>query len=908
MAPLSSRRPKPRAGAEARLADALGARPEPSPEIAELCESIRQSIREKRPVDEDELVEAEPETMAQQAGTELNDSVQGDTERVQGSYDQMNEPQQGTPELTPQPVETPPEQVSTPDPNAAAAAPDPIDPATTDLNADQDRVDADMEAAGMNSETAQAIQDPNNPVVQARAARGELAETAQSQPGEVMAAQDAALQQASANMASLQEQALAALTESRSNTVSGVGGQQTQMVGTEEQMREQLSTQARQIFADAQTRVNTLLQPLSNNAMEKWRAGVARLSTEFRESLNRVKAWIDERHSGFGGAILAGWDALTGLPGWVTKEYDRAEKKFGDDVCGLITEISTEVNSVIAACEAIIDDARQQIDALYTRDLPEGLQEWAAAERERMQSQLDGLQSQVTTTQQNFNRNLSREAVRSVRAVQDEVAKLREEAKGLIGKIADAINAFLDDPIRAIINGLLSLVGIPPSSFWALVNKIQQVISDIADDPENFINNLVSAIGQGFQQFFDNILTHLLHGFIDWLFGGLPSVGVQIPSDFSLKSLITFFLQLMGITWPRVRKILVRHIGEKNVALIEKAWSIISTLIEKGPEGIFELIKGQLNPENILKQIMDAAINFLVEALIKNVALRVIALFNPVGAIAQAIELIYKILKWIFENAARIFSFVETIVNGMADIIAGNIGGMAKAVEAALAKLIPPVIDFLSSLIGLGDLPDKIVETVKGMQEWVESILERVIGWLVEQGRKLLEAVGLGKKEEPKAGAEGELGAVGDTISFSGGGESHQLWVKESGTTTTVVVASMEESVGQKLARWKSEAPKLKEKQGEAEGLISQALPQLDATEKEAYQAALAKQQAEAQAKASAAPAQEGQAAAPANDAAQKFEQEDQQTVEKEQSLSQILAQLFELFGGGRGRVCTDRS
>ncbi len=698
--------------AEARLADALGARPEPSPEIVELCEAIRESIREKRPVDEDELVEADPEAMAQEAGTDLNDSVQGDAERVQGSYDQMNEPQQGTPELTPEPIETPPAEVSTPDPNAAEDAPDPIDPADTDLSADQERVDADMESAGMNSETAQAIQDPNNPVVQARAARGELTETAQSRPGEVMAAQNAALQQASANMASLQEQALAVLTESRSSAVSSVSGQQTQMVGTEAQMREQLSNQARQVFTDAQTQVNTLLQPLANNAMDKWRAGVARLSTEFRESLNRVKAWIDERHSGIGGAILAGWDALTGLPGWVTEEYDRAEKKFGDDVCDLIMEISTEVNSVIAACEAIIDDARQQIDTLYTQNLPEGLREWAAAERERMQGQLDGLQNQVTATQQDFNRNLSREAVRAVREVQDEVATLREEAKGLIGRIADAIGAFLDDPIRAIINGLLSLVGIQPSAFWALVNKVQQVISDIADDPERFINNLVSAIGQGFQQFFDNILTHLLHGFIDWLFGGLTSVGVQIPTDFSLKSLITFFLQLMGITWPRVRQILVRHIGEQNVALVERAWSIIATLIEKGPEGIFELIKEQLNPADILKQIMDAAINFLVEALIKNVTVRVIALFNPVGAIAQAIELIYKVLKWIFTNAARIFSFVETVVNGLADIIAGNIGGMARAVEAALAKLIPPVIDFLASLIGLGDLPDKIVETV----------------------------------------------------------------------------------------------------------------------------------------------------------------------------------------------------
>ena len=121
--------------------------------------------------------------------------------------------------------------------------------------------------------------------------------------------------------------------------------------------------------------------------------------------------------------------------------------------------------------------------------------------------------------------------------------------------------------------------------FWSLVNKIQQVISDIADDPEGFINNLVSAIGQGFQQFFDNILSHLLKGFIDWLFDGLTSVGVEIPSDLSLKSLITFFLQLMGITWARIRQVLARHIGEENVALIEKAYELIATLIEQGPEG-----------------------------------------------------------------------------------------------------------------------------------------------------------------------------------------------------------------------------------------------------------------------------------------------------------------------------------
>ena len=870
--------------AEAQLAEALGARPEPSPEIVELCEAIRQSIREKRPVDEDELVEADPQAMAQEAGGQLNDSVEGDTERVQGAYDPLNEPPEGAPVLTPEPIETPPAEVGTPDPHAAAVAPDPIDPAATDLGPDQAQVDADMEAAGMNSTTAQAIQDPNNPVVQARAARGELAETAQTRPGEVLAAQNAALQQASANMAGLQEQALAALQQSRANTVAGVAGQQTEMVGSEEQMREQLSSQARQIFGDAQAQVNTLLQPLPDTAMAMWRAGVTRLSGEFRQSLNRVKAWIDERHSGIGGAILAGWDALTGLPGWVTREYDRAEKQFGDDVCELILEISTEVNGVIATCEAIIDDARVQIDALYSQDLPEGLREWAAAERERMQGQLDGLQNQVATAQQDFNRNLSREAVRAVREVQDEVATLREEAKGLIGRIADAIGDFLDDPIRAIINGLLSLVGIQPSAFWALVNKVQQVISDIADDPERFINNLVKAIGQGFQQFFDNILTHLLHGFIDWLLGGLTSLGVQIPTDFSLKSLITFFLQLMGITWPRIRQILVRHIGEQNVALIEQAWSVIAALIDKGPEGIFELIKEQLDPANILKQIMDAAIDFVVEALIKNVAMRVIALFNPVGAIVQAIELIYKVLKWIFTNAARLFSFVETVVNGLADIIAGNIGGMAKAVEGALAKLIPPVIDFLASLIGLGDLPNKVVETVQRLQGWVESILERVIGWLAEQGRRLLAAVGLGPEEEG-AGAAGDT-ELGMMVTFSAQGESHRQWIETRGSDAVLMVASATPTeVEAKLSQWEAKlSTQFAEGEAgraEAAGLIASARVLLGQADVEADTLLLAFQRAN-DARGTGVP-----------------EIPDDDSLEaKQQALGIILSQLFRLFGG----------
>jgi hypothetical protein len=874
--------------AEAGLTAALIERADPSPEILELCDDIRESIRAKRPLDEDEVADADPEEMAQAAGDDLNASVEGEAHRVEGEYSELEEEQQGEPQLDPTPVEPEAEEVSLRDPHADEAIPDPVPDTDVALDADVEASDRDIDEAGMTTEPATHVED--GPIAAAREARGDLGATAEQGPADVLAGQDAALASASAKMAELQAQALAAMASSRSQTVGGVGAQQDQMVESEEATRESVSADARRIFTDAQTLVRAQLDPLPQTAMDKYEAGVTRLKTVFRQKLDRVKEWIDERHSGVGGAILGGWDALTGLPGWVTDSYDDAEAAFGDGICDLITEISADVNTVIATCEQIIEDARADIDELFS-NLPDELKEWARGEQARFQEQLDGLQNEVESTRDDFNSELSRNAVQAVREVQEEIAELREAAKGLIGKIADAIAEFAADPARFIINGLLKLVGISPAAFWRLIDKIGEVISDIADDPMRFVNNLVAGIGKGFEQFFDKFFKHLLAGFFDWLFSGLGSVGVELPRDFSLKSLVTFILQLLGLSWARVRELLVKHVGEENVALIEQAWGIVSMLIEKGPEGIFDMIKEQLDPQQILDQILKAAIDYVVETLIKQVTARVIALFNPAGAIVQAVELIYKILKWVFENAARIFSFVETVVNGMAKVLAGNIQGVADAVELALAKLIPPVIDFLAGLASLGDLPDKVVEVIKGLQGWVYGILDRIIGWLVEKGRQLLEAVGLGTREE--APAEGEEAAgdrdyeLGTSVSFSAGGERHRQWIVVDASDATLMVASTPETVEEKLARWSNSLDETfdegndeqRSKKQEASALISSANTLLGQADSEAD--ALA----QAFARANAA----------RGDDVPEIPSDD--TLEnKQRALTALLGRLFELF------------
>ncbi len=780
------------ARASGALAAELGTRPAPSPEIEELCENIRRVIREQRPPDEDSLLQADPEAAANEAGSQLNDNVNSDADRVGGEYDALDNDPAGTPEQIGEAPAAVPEDVAAGAINADRATPDPLAPEEVSLDNDVANTAKSMTAAGMDTEPAQLVQD--GPIAEARAAHGELDTAAQTDPAEVLAQQDAALGTARGDMEALQAQALQALQQSRTRTIAGSSTQQTGMTGSEEQMRAELGRQAEEIFTNAQTQVNTLLEPLTRTAMEMWETGKTRLATEFEQHLAEVQSWVDERHEGVGGAIVGAWDALTGLPGWVTEEYNDAEQTFGDGVCALIREISTYVNGIIATCETLIDQANTEITTLFA-NAPGDLATWAAAEQEQFRQRLEGMRANVLETQQNFNRELTTSAAQAVQEVRQQVHELREKAKGLIGRIADAIGEFLDDPLRFIINGLLSLVGIEPSRFWALVDRIAQVIGEIAADPLGFASKLLSAIGAGFQRFFDNIGTHLFNGMINWLLSGLGSVGVQIPTDFSISSVITFFLQLMGITWDRVRMLLARHIGEENVALIEQAYTLVADLIEMGPEGIFQLIEDQLDPQHILDTIIQMAIDFLRDALITQITARILLLFNPVGAIAQAIEAIFRVLQWIFENASRIFTLVETVVNGIADILAGNISGMAQAVETALAGLLTPVIDFLASYAGLGNLPERIADAVRGMQEWVEGILDRVIGFLARQARAVLSSLGIGERggEAGEAGGneEGDYdGELGKTVNWSAEGESHRIWINATGAHPRVMMAS----------------------------------------------------------------------------------------------------------------------
>ena len=867
------------ARAREALAAELGERPAPSPEIVELCERIRTAIRENRPEDEDELLETDPADEASDAGATVTSSVQGQSEEVSGSFDALSDPPAGTPELTPTPIEPPSRSAPGMRVDAASAAPDPIPAEDTSLDADLAATDERIASSGIDTRVTQEI--PDGPFGEARAARGELGQAAERTPQEIQAQQQEAIESAQADMAALQARAVEVMQQARAGTVGDVGSGQSGMVASEEQTRESVSQRAQGIYDLAQQRVEEQLRPLSRKAIKRWETGLAALSQEFDDTLAQVKRWIDKRHSGVGGSILAIGDYFTGLPGWVTREYNRAERRFGDGVCDLLLEISSDVNGVVAAAQAIIAQARDDIDAAFTAMEAE-FPDWADQERARFGGMLDRLSRRVTDAQTGFVDDVSERAVTAVNEVHAEAQSRRDEAGGLVGRVVAAIGEFIEDPVRAIINGLLSLAGIPPADFWALVARIEEVAADIADDPERFINNLVAGLRLGFEQFFDHFGTHVLAGFWEWLFSGLET-DIAMPTELSATALFSFALELMGITWARVREILVRHLGPEAVELIETVWELVSTLIEQGPDGLVEMVREQLTPESIVATILEAAVDYLVDTLIEQVIVRVVGMLNPVGAVAQAIDLIYQVCAWVFRNAARIFRFVEAVVNGMADVLAGNIGGLAGAVEQALASLIPPVIDFLAGLMHMGDLPAEVAGVIVALQATVYAAMDRVIGFLVEQGRALLARLGVGGEEDEQEGSGDDGGddELGTTVRFAGGGEGHRLWFDLAGADATLMVASVTESVAAKVAGWRGRLDEVPE---EERGATAARLDALDAVV------------GAADAEGDSLAAAFLQAAADADDGLES--PSDHALENRQRAIAGMLGELFEIFEG----------
>jgi hypothetical protein len=165
----------------------------------------------------------------------------------------------------------------------------------------------------------------------------------------------------------------------------------------------------------------------------------------------------------------------------------------------------------------------------------------------------------------------------------------------------------------------------------------------------------------------------------------------------------------------------------------------------------------------------------------------------------------------------------------------------------------------------------------------VEGVLDQVIGWLVEKGKALLKAIGLGGDEKDKDKKPGADKQIGKTVSFTADDHSHKLWIEAHGESAEVMVASgVPMPVEKKLSVWESNLDQAGERKAEAKSTIAKARQTLVAAKTDV--------EAETEQKKKIKSKPEDTAASAA------FDKAEQKTEAEEDTLGGLLTTLFEIF------------
>jgi phage-related protein len=335
---------------------------------------------------------------------------------------------------------------------------------------------------------------------------------------------------------------------------------------------------------------------------------------------------------------------------------------------------------------------------------------------------------------------------------------------------------------KMVISAALTLIGIDPDSFFQVIDAAMGAIDTIVDDPGAFVGHVIDGVALGFQNFADHILEHLQTGFFEWIVGPLGELGITLPTTWDFLGIFGLVMQVLGLTQAGIRQVIVEELGETAGAIFDFVWRYVAALIEGGLQGLWEQIQNDLSM--LWDTVVEGIKSYLIETIVTQAVIRIATMFNPAGALVQALLTVWNVYQWLRENAARIWGIVEAVVNMMASLAAGNIEPAAAAIEQALASLIPIAISLLANLLGLGGITDKVREVLEGLRETVRNAIRSLI-----QRVRALFSGGTDAEDEPEEEAEGEYDQEpGETETWSAEGEGHRLWIDAGGT---VMMASM---------------------------------------------------------------------------------------------------------------------
>ncbi len=293
--------------------------------------------------------------------------------------------------------------------------------------------------------------------------------------------------------------------------------------------------------------------------------------------------------------------------------------------------------------------------------------------------------------------------------------------------------------MQFIFEGAMALAGNAGAKIMGILNQGKGVLPKIISDPMGFLQNLINAVRNGLGNFVANIGGYLQTGLAGWLFGTLGKAGVVLPEKLNLAGIFSLMTQILGVTWQAIRGQVVKRLGpiaEKVMEQVEKGVELVTVFITKGPIALMEMAQEFLGELQAL--FFDAFIGWLRNTVIGKAVQKLISMFNPVGALIQAVITIYNMIQFFIERAKQIAALVNAVFNSIAEIAAGNLKKAVAAVEDSLAKALPVAFSFLANLVGIGGLVAKIKEIIQKIRKPIDKVVDKVVGFIAGKAKALL--------------------------------------------------------------------------------------------------------------------------------------------------------------------------
>ena len=304
-----------------------------------------------------------------------------------------------------------------------------------------------------------------------------------------------------------------------------------------------------------------------------------------------------------------------------------------------------------------------------------------------------------------------------------------EKVKAFASAAADKVLEFAMEAALALIGG---------TGILDTLREAGQAFRTIVKDPVGFLKNLVEALKQGFNQFKDHILDHLKNSVLDLLFGAVAKTGIKLPKSFSLGDIVNLILQVLGLTYENFREKMVNVLGEGAVSFLESSFDFLIKLAQaKSLAGAWKMILAKA--DQLIESVLEGVKGWVVNKVVTIAIVKLAALFNPVGAIVEAIQTIYKTVNFFIEKAKQLKALLDAVVKSISNIAAGRLTDAANYVENAMANGMTAIVAFLAEQFGLGDIGKQVKAIIDAVRARVNKAVDGIIDYIVAKGKAFYE-------------------------------------------------------------------------------------------------------------------------------------------------------------------------